>query len=140
MNIEFDLNGDDSLQADFEQLQNLGESDRVDVVGTDVEYAVFLEFGTENMPPYPFFRPAIQEFQADPEGFILGSDAVGFGSIDEIPNTDRLIASISAALVEQMEDNASADDATDRSPGTDDDHPQRDIGNLVADISATRVR
>lgn len=27
-------------------------------VGTNIEYAVFLEYGTKNMGPYPFMRPA----------------------------------------------------------------------------------
>lgn len=31
-------------------------------VGTNVEYAPYLEFGTSRMPPYPFLRPALEQF------------------------------------------------------------------------------
>lgn len=30
------------------------------LVGSDVDYAPFVEFGTENRPPQPFLRPALR--------------------------------------------------------------------------------
>lgn len=33
------------------------------IVGTNVEYAFYLEFGTDRMKPRPFFRPGIDRFR-----------------------------------------------------------------------------
>lgn len=30
-------------------------------IGTNVEYAPYVEYGTHKAPPYPFLKPAIQE-------------------------------------------------------------------------------
>lgn len=37
---------------------------QVYVVGTTVRYAVFLEFGTSEIPPYPFMGPAVEKVMA----------------------------------------------------------------------------
>jgi len=34
------------------------------VVGTNVEYAPYVEFGTVNRPPDPYLRPALQRLKA----------------------------------------------------------------------------
>lgn len=36
-------------------------TDAVYVVGTNVEYSVYVEFGTSRMPAQPYLRPAAQE-------------------------------------------------------------------------------
>jgi hypothetical protein len=89
------------------------------------------------MPPYPFFRPAIRELEADPEGFIL--DNSGYSSIEEIPSADQIIEAVAFGLERQIKQNATAA-AGDRSPGTHPDHPKVQSGNLRASISATRIR
>lgn len=138
MDIDLDLEGMGGLQASFEELQERGEADAVFSVGTNVEYGVYLEFGTEDMPPYPWFRPAIREFQANPESFV--TDNTGWTDIEEIPNADELVKAVATALANQMTKNVSAETATDRSPGTHPEHPERDTGTLANSISAVRIQ
>jgi len=160
----FDISVDTASVADsLDDLKEEWSTDRVYVVGTNVEYAVYLEFGrgpveaqeadalrfeneagetiyrtrVSGHPPYPFFRPAVREFEANPIDFI--TDNTGFSSLREIPNGDTLVKAIANALVSQMEKNASADSASDRSPGTHPNHPVRDTGTLVASLGAQRV-
>lgn len=136
---DIDMDGFEQTKAAFEELREQYDGDGVTyVVGTTVEYGVYLEFGTEDMPSYEWFRPAVREFKRDPEGFI--EDTTGYTSIDEIPNTQSLIEAISTGLANRMTDNVNAQDASaDRSPGTDPEHPKRDTGNLTASIQAVRI-
>jgi len=135
-NFELELD-DTGLREALDDLKETGTSDRVEVVGSTVEYGVYLEFGTEDMPPYPWFRPAVREFRANPERFL--TDNTGYTSVEEIPSADALVTAIAQALVNQMESNVSAASSTDRSPGTAPDHPQVDTGNLKASIEAVRT-
>lgn len=99
----------------------------------------FLEQGTEDMPPYPWFKPAVREFRRDPEGFIR--DTTGYTSVDEIPTTKALVEAISTGLANRMTDNVNAQDASgDRSPGVDPEHPRRQSGNLSGSIQAIRIQ
>lgn len=161
--FDLSLDGADNLTRKFAEVKQRGEGDRVDVVGTNQEYAVILEFGrgpveapegsalkfevdgetifrkkVSGHPPYPFFRPAIREFKANPEKFIL--DNTDYPSIDAIPTANALVNAVSSALERQMKNNASADRSADRSPGTHPEHPKRDTGALVASIQAVRVK
>jgi len=135
----FGIDVDDASVRDaLGDLEDKYTTERVEVVGTNVEYAIYLETGTEKMPPYPWFRPAIREFRLDPEGFI--TDNSGFSSLDEIPDGDTLVKTIASALESKMEANVSAVSASDRSPGTHPDHPKRVLSNLVNSIEAVRVK
>jgi len=88
------------------------------------------------MPPYPFFRPAIREFKANPEAFLLKN--TGLNSVADISDADELVESVALALERQITINATAS-ASGRSPGTDAEHPMVESGNLRARISAQRV-
>jgi len=134
--FDLDLDGTINLQEELDDLEDMGASDRVEVVGSDVEYGVYLEFGTEDMPPYPWFRPAIREFKANSSDFI--TDNTDYNTLEQIPNADALVTAIANALVNQMTNNVSAGESVDRSPGTTPDHPQIDTGTLKASISAER--
>ncbi len=136
--ISVDLSGVPRLKEALEDLKGKYASNAIWVAGTNVEYGVFLEQGTRDMPPYPWFGPAIREFQANSENFI--TDNTGWSSIDEIPNTDALIRAVATALKTQMEKNVNAQKSVDRSPGTHPEHPRRQDGNLTGDIDAVRVR
>lgn len=135
---DFDVSLDDAaVQEALDDIQSDTRSQRVEVVGTTVEYGVFLEFGTEDMPPYRWFRPAVREFEANPTQFIRENTA--FASIEAIPDADTLVTAVAQALVNQMENNVSAVSSADRSPGTHPDHPKVDTGNLKSSIQAIRV-
>lgn len=134
--MDFELSGDGALQEAFDDLEDDYAQEPVYVVGTNVEYAVFVERGTEHHPPYPFFAPAVREFKANPVAFIEDNTDT---TVAEIDTTEELISSISFALQAQIQTNATAA-SSGRSPGTDPDHPQVDTGNLRASISAVKVR
>jgi hypothetical protein len=136
--VDLDLSGVASLQEEINDLRDEYGQDPIYAVGTNVEYGVFLERGTEDMPAYPWFKPAIREFRRDPEGFI--QDTTGFGGIDEIQTTKQMVDAVATGLANRMTDNVNAQDASaDRSPGTDPEHPKRDTGNLTASIQAVRI-
>jgi len=137
---DFDLDLDTSkVRLQLENLKDEWETDAVFAVGSGgVEYAIYLEMGTRDMPPYPWFRPAIREFQANPQPFVLANTR--FNSFEEIPDGDTLVKAVATALENKMTDNVNAQKANARSPGTDPEHPKRDIGNLTASIQAVRVK
>ena len=138
VNIDLDLDGVQGLQERINDLEDRYDQDPIYAVGTNVEYGVYLEFGTEDMPAYSWFRPAIREFERDPEGFI--QDTTGFGSIDEIKSTKEMVEAVATGLANRMTDNVNAQDAAgDRSPGVDPEHPRRQSGNLSASIQAVRI-
>lgn len=161
--ISVDLDGLEETKAEFEALIERVETDAVFKVGASAEYAVFLEFGrgpvtpdsadalrfeneegdvifrtrVSGHPPYPFFRPALREFEANPESFIL--DNTGFGSLNDIESGEELVKSVAGALESQIKTNANANRGG-RSPGTHPNHPVVQTGNLVASIQAVRIK
>ncbi|UBF23373.1 Mu gpG-like protein [Haloarcula tailed virus 3] len=137
--FDFELDGFEKTKQNFEELRERYDGDGVTyVVGTSVKYGLYLETGTEKMSPRPWFRPAIREFRANPEDFLL--ENTDFESIDDIETTEELVKSVAFALQSRMEDNVSAGTATNRSPGTKPDSPKRDTGNLVSSLLATRIQ
>lgn len=162
--IDLELDGVKSLRGTIDTLEERWTTESVYVVGTDKEYGVTLEFGrgpieaedgsalrfedasgntifrkrVSGHPPYPWFKPAVREFNANPEQFIRAN--TDFNSIDAIQSADKLVTTVAVALQTQMEKNASANTSSDRSAGTHPDHPQRDTGALVASIQATKTQ
>jgi len=133
----FDVDIDNaSVKASLEELKDDFEPEPSFVVESGAEYSVYLEFGTEDMPPYPFFRPAIRELKADPEAFLLKNSELD--SLGDIDSTAELVKNTAQALERQIKINATAQ-APGRSPGTDADHPQVQTGNLRAKIRARRI-
>jgi len=162
---DFDIDLDTAdVRVALENLRDEWETDAVFRVGSNVDYGVILEFGRgpieaddaealrfENQagetifrkrvsghPPYPWFRPAIREFQANPQRFVL--DNTAFNSFKEIPNGEALVRAVATSLQNKMKNNVNAQSASDRSPGTHPEHPRRDSGTLTASISAVRIR
>jgi hypothetical protein len=135
-NIDLDIDTINVREA-IDDLEDSGTSDREYNVSVGAEYGKFLEFGTRNMPPYPFFRPAIREFRLDPEIFLRTNQQT---TPDEIESVDALVENIAFGLENQMTLNATAAASFGRSPGTDAEHPLRQTGNLAASIQAQRIR
>ena len=46
------------------------EGDRTEVIGTNVEYAPYVELGTQKTMPYPFLKPAIMDNVGEYEAII----------------------------------------------------------------------
>jgi len=136
--FDIDLDGLENAVIELESEAEQWASDAVWVTGSNVEYGVYLEFGTEDMPPYPWFRPAIADFRRNPNGFIRRNTE--YKSIDAIPSADALVKAVAVGLENQMTKNASAETATGRSAGTRRGHPKRQSGNLAGSIQAVRVK
>lgn len=130
------IDGLDTVKAELDATLERVETDARFEVGAGAEYAVFLEFGTEDMPPYPFFRPAVREFEANPRSFIADNAGI---TVENIETAEGLVEAVALALENQITTNANAN-RPGRSPGTDGDHPQVDTGNLVNSIQAQRIR
>lgn len=63
------------------------------VVGTAVNYSVFLEFGTRKMDAKPVFRPVLAEVRAQGvEDFIDDNSRTSVGEIDDVGELVRVLA------------------------------------------------
>lgn len=162
MRIDFELDGMQSLREDLRDLEERYGEASARVVNSGAEYSVQLEYGrgpieaksadalrfenddgeviyrtsVSGHPPYPFFYPAVREFQAAPEAFILRNS--GLDSLEALQSTDDLVEAIASALQSQMRANANAN-RSGRSPGTHPEHPEVQTGNLVAQIQVFEV-
>lgn len=121
----------------LDDIQLRFDDDVVYVVGTNVEYGIYLETGTSKMQPYPWFKPAIEEYQRDPQKFIAKNAEKSLSELDTMAGIVKVVA---FSLERQMKKNVAADKASGRSPGTHPEHPQVDLGNLRPSIRAERVR
>lgn len=117
----------------FERLRDQVGGDAVYLVGSNVEYAVYLEFGTSKMPAYPWLRPAVSEFERNPRKFIETHTNT---TIDALDSADAVVEAVALALERRMTDNVTAGD---KSPEADPDHPVRQTGNLAGSIKAVKV-
>ena len=124
----FNLNGFGFVLNQFEEMTMPDEV--VWVVGTDVEYAVYLEFGTSQHEPYPFLFPAAHDVMVNQAERIFrqSTDMEGF--------IGRLALQIEA----QAKANASAAHGSKgRSEGTHPSHPKVQSGDLKESIEAERI-
>jgi len=71
-------------------------------VGTGVEYAVYLEFGTSDIDPRPFFRPALSELRTKGvEGFLRANTNL---STEQIDTADSLVDAVGLALERRIKE------------------------------------
>lgn len=163
MSNDFSIDVDDAVVRErIKELQDDWGRGATYVVESAADYSIQIEFGrgpveaqdaealrfenedgeviyrtsVSGHPPYPFFRPAIREFKANPEAFILKNTELS--ALDGISSASEMIRTVSYALESQMKRNANANQSG-RSPGTHPEHPVVQTGNLVARISAKRV-
>lgn len=127
--IDVDLEGVQSMQETIDDLRDRYEDDATWVVGTNVEYGVYLEFGTRDMQPYPWLFPAARHVMASKADRLA----------DESDSTEELVRKVAHAIERQAKENVSADRGSGRSPGTHPDHPKRDTSFLVNGIRAERL-
>jgi hypothetical protein len=70
------------------------------VVGTAVNYSVFLEFGTSDMDPKPFFRPALAELRVKGvQGFIESSGILRAGKeFSDVDDAGEVVDALALTL------------------------------------------
>jgi len=75
------------------------------VVGTAVSYSVFLEFGTSDMDPKPFFRPALAELRVKGiEGFIEESGILRTAEFSDIEDAGEVVDALALALERRIKE------------------------------------
>jgi hypothetical protein len=114
-----DVSGVAQTRGAFEEAATIGDGTAKYVVGTHVEYALYLEFGSSRMPAYPFMKPAIEDVMA-------GADRLA----DQASDVDHLVKLIAMEIEAQAKHYAS----TGLPPG-----PDVQTGNLRSSIRAERV-
>jgi len=135
--FELDLSGMEQLQGRLEELKEDGTTTAEHEVVSEADYSRFLEFGTRDMPPYPFFRPAIREAKLDAEMLIRRHQQLGLGDFE---TADELVLALAESLREQMQNNVRATlSGGVRSPGTAPEHPVVQSSNLLNGIKRKRL-
>lgn len=136
---EFSIDIDSAkVRAQLDKLKEQYDDDPVYLVTSGTEYHVYLEYGTRDMPPYPTFRPAVNEFRANPKAFLLKNTELN--SLDGLDSTQEVVKTVAFALERQIKINATAAASSGRSPGTHPDHPQVQTGTLRSRIQARRIK
>ena len=129
--MSMNVTGIDDLADTFRDLKTRYADGVVYVTGTNVEYSVYLETGTENMEPYPFLFPAMRDVARSWEKY---------GDSDDIDSTEALVKAVAFDIEAQAKKNVRAATAAGRSPGTHPAHPEVQIGNLIGSIRTERVK
>lgn len=101
-----------AMMNELDSLQINIKSNAVYVVGTNVEYSVWVEMGTSSMAAQPYLRPAVRDAERKIPQFA-----------EQAGSTDELIKLI-ALHIERV--------AAEKAPV--------DTGNLMSSISTERVR
>jgi len=91
----------DSLN-DIERQLDPGE---LVVVGSAVNYSVFLEFGTSDMDPKPFFRPALAELRVKGvEGFIESSGILRNKEFSDVEDAGEVVDALALTLERRIKE------------------------------------
>jgi hypothetical protein len=102
VNVELELEGFRNLIDALNDLEARLDSDTTWLVGTAVNYSVFLELGTSDMDPKPFFRPALGELRAKGVGgFIRDNTNTTLEALDE---TDEVVAAVAFGLERRIKE------------------------------------
>jgi hypothetical protein len=105
MTIEFDGDAfsedvDDALD-ELEDLQDRYTGGGTWVVGSAVEYAIYLEMGTRDLDPKPFLRPAIHEARQSLRQFVADNTST---TLDAIETADELVRTVAFALERRVKE------------------------------------
>lgn len=123
MDFNVETTGFDTAIEDLKDIEeDLGQGGPW-IVGTKVNYAIYLEAGTSKMSAKPFFRPALAEVRMQGiDGFI---DANTRKSVDEIDDVADLVKTLALALERRIKQIITAKGLVD-------------TGTLRASVTATR--
>lgn len=81
--------------ADLEDLEERYTDGETLYVGTAVGYSVYLEFGTRDMDPKPFVRPALAAYAGSLEAAIAADTNT---TLDQIDSVDELVRTVAFGL------------------------------------------
>lgn len=98
---DFEINGIGSLREEFDDRIDDWSGGGTVYVGTAVEYAVYVEFGTSKMNARPFFRPVVNDARIDTAGFL---DRNTKTSISEIDSADKLVRTLALAIERRVKE------------------------------------
>lgn len=121
IDVTVEMDGAKQVTSTFDAAIDAAMNEPAWVVGTNVEYAVYLEHGTSRMQPYPFLGPAVE--------YVMANEADGIA--DSADSIDGLIGGIALAIERRAKHYASSGVP----PG-----PDVDTGTLKSSIRAQRVR
>jgi len=93
--LDLDLDGKDELQASIAELQEDYREPGDWYVGTAVEYAIYLEFGTSKMDAKPFVRPAVHAYQSNLKAAIATDTRT---TLAEIGSAEELVQTVAIGL------------------------------------------
>lgn len=100
--FDFDIQGLEAHQRQLREERNEWTGDGGTWhVGTAVEYAIYIEFGTSKMDPKPFFRPALTEAQRDLSAFVRDNTETTLSQID---GPQELVRTIAFALERRVKE------------------------------------
>lgn len=95
------ISGLSSVRSTFNKLGVKWGGDAVYLVGTNVEYSIYVEFGTSRQRPQPYLRPAVREWQRSPAGFIVRNRGVHPGDINSL---DEFVKQSALAIERRAKD------------------------------------
>jgi hypothetical protein len=100
--FSLDLNGiEQAIDEIDETIEELQTAQRY-VVGTGVEYAIYLEGGTSKMDAKPFFQPAINEVRIQGvDGFIRHNTRT---SVEQLDTTAQVLRVLAVALERRVKE------------------------------------
>jgi len=100
--FDHNLDGADHQIAELQREQDRWTGGDAYYVGTAVEYAVYLEFGTRHMDPKPFIMPTLHEVKA--RGVPAFIDVHTRTSVDSINSIDELVETVAFALERRIKE------------------------------------
>jgi hypothetical protein len=102
MSFELDVGGfEQALDEVDDTLDDLKTAQRY-LVGTNVEYAIYLEAGTSKMDAKPFFAPAINEVRLQGvDGFIRHNTKT---SVEQLDTVNRVLQVLALALERRIKE------------------------------------
>lgn len=91
--FDLELQGMQGVLDELDDLEERWTGPERWVVGTAVNYSIYLEMGTRHMDPKPFFRPALSELRMQGiGGFIAHNTRTNIDEIDDIGGLVRKLA------------------------------------------------
>lgn len=100
--FSFDLDVGDHQEDLNDEIKDWNGDAPTWVVGTSVEYAIYVEFGTGERNPRPFFRPVLTEAQRDLSEFVAENTSKSLSQIDDPEELTRTIALAMESRVKEV--------------------------------------